>query len=58
MLRSLLFVAVLIAVTATLAGALVTRDQVGASEYVVGAALLAALLVALFRVSRSAIRRA
>jgi hypothetical protein len=36
----------------------VTRDGVGAGEYVVGAALLAALVLTLFRVSRNAFRRA
>jgi hypothetical protein len=56
--RSLLLGALLIAVIVTLAAALATWDGVGAGEYVVGAALLAALLVALFRVSRGAIRRA
>jgi hypothetical protein len=56
--RSLLLGALLIAVIVTLATALVTRDGVGAGEYVVGAALLAALLVALFRVSRGAVGRA
>ena len=58
MLRSLLLAALLIAVTATVAYALVTRDGVGVGEYLVGAALLAVLFVALFRVSRGAIRRA
>ena len=58
MMRSLLLAALLIAVAVTLATALVTRDGVGAVEYVVGAALLALLLVALFRVSRGVVRRA
>ena len=58
MMRSLLLAALLIAVTLTLATALVTRDGVGAVEYVVGAALLALSLVALFRVSRGVARRA
>jgi hypothetical protein len=56
--RSLLLAALLAAVSGTLATALVTRDGVGAVEYVVGAVLLAGLLVALVRVSRRAIRRA
>lgn len=58
MMRSLLLAALLIAVAVTLATALVTRDGVGAVEYLVGAALLALLLVALFRVSRGVVRRA
>jgi hypothetical protein len=58
MMRSLLLAALLIAVAVTLATALVTRDGVGSVEYVVGAALLALLLVALFRVSRGVVRRA
>lgn len=58
MMRSLLLAALLIAVAVTLATALVTRDGVEAVEYLVGAALLALLLVALFRVSRGVVRRA
>jgi hypothetical protein len=58
MMRSLLLAALLIAVAVTLVTALVTRDGVGPVEYVVGAALLALLLVALFRVSRGVVRRA
>jgi hypothetical protein len=56
--RSLLLAALLAAVTGTLATALVTRDGVGAVEYLVGAVLLAVFLVALVRASRRAIRRA
>jgi uncharacterized membrane protein len=58
MMRSVLLAALLIAVAVTLATALVTRDGVGAVEYVLGAALLALLLVALFRVWRGVVRRA
>jgi hypothetical protein len=56
--RSLLLAALLLAATVTLASALVTRDGVGAVEYLVGAAVLALLLTAVFRLSRRAIRRA
>jgi hypothetical protein len=58
MVRSVLLVALIVAVMVTLATALVTRDGVGPTEYVVGAALLVVLLVALFRVSLGAIRHA
>jgi hypothetical protein len=58
MIRSLLVAGLLLAVTVWLANALVTRDGVGAGEYVVGAALLAALVLTLFGVSRKAILRA
>jgi hypothetical protein len=58
MIRTLLFATLLLALTVYLANALVTRDGVGAGEYVVGAALLAAMVPTLFRVSRKAFRRA
>ena len=58
MLRHLVLAALILAVTVWLANALVTRDHVGGGEYIVGAALLGALVLSLFRVTRRAIRRA
>jgi len=57
-LRPLIFAFLVLAAAATLARALITRDGVGVIEYIVGAAILAVLLVAVFRLSRRAIRRA
>ena len=58
MVRSVLLVALIVAVMVTLVTALVTRDGVGPTEYVVGSALLVVLPVALFRVTLGAIRHA
>ena len=57
-LRPLLFVIVLVALAATAARAAVTRDGVGAFEYITVAAIIAVLLLCAFRLSRRAIRRA
>ena len=56
--RSLVAAAVLGAVGFAVIRALVTRDDVGVVEYVGSAAVIAALALALFRLSRGAIRRA
>jgi Flp pilus assembly protein TadG len=53
----LVLLALLVAATAGLARALVTRDGVGALEYAVGAVLLALLLVGIASTSRRALRR-
>ena len=55
---SLVAAAVLGAVGFAVIRALVTRDDVGVVEYVGSAAVIAALALALFRLSRGAIRRA
>jgi hypothetical protein len=56
--RLLALLGILLALAAWLATALLTRDGVGSVEYVVGAALLAALLVAALRVTRTVLRHA
>ena len=56
--RPLIFVIVLVAMAATVARAAVTRDGVGAFEYITVAAIIAVLLLCAFRLSRRAIRRA
>jgi len=53
-----IFVIVLPAMAATVAQAAVTRDGVGAFEYITVAAIIAVLLLCAFRLSRRAIRRA
>ena len=53
-----IFVIVLLAMAATVARAAVTRDGVGALEYITVAAIIAVLLLCAFRLSRRAIRRA
>ena len=55
--RPLLVAAILLALAFSLGQALVTRDGVGAIEYLVGAALLAALLLNAVRFSRRALSR-
>jgi hypothetical protein len=57
-LRPLIFVIVLVAMAATVARAAVTRDGVGAFEYITVAAIIAVLLLCAFRLSRRALRRA
>jgi hypothetical protein len=57
-LRPLVLTALVLAAAATLTRALVVRDGVGPIEYVVGAAVVFVLLLAAFRLSRRAIRRA
>jgi uncharacterized MnhB-related membrane protein len=54
LLRSALFAALLVALGFILIRALVTRSDVGVFEYVVGAMILVALVLALFRLSRRA----
>ena len=56
--RPLIFVIVLVATAATVARAAVTRDGVGAFEYITVAAIIAVLLFCAFRLARHAIRRA
>jgi hypothetical protein len=58
MFRSVVLIALLLALTISLGTALVTREGVGTSEYIVGAALLGAFVLSMFRVARAAIRRA
>jgi hypothetical protein len=58
MFRSVVLIALLLALTTSLGTALVTRESVGTSEYIVGAALLGALVLSMFRVARAALRRA
>jgi hypothetical protein len=53
----LALVVLLVAATAGLARALVTRDGVGALEYAVGGVLLALLLLGIASTSRRALRR-
>jgi hypothetical protein len=53
-LRSALFAALLVALGFILIRALATRGDVGVFEYVVGAVILVALVLALFRLSRRA----
>ena len=57
-LRPLLLAVLLVAIAFSLARALVTNHHVGGFEYVVGAALLAALAVGVVRFARQATRRA
>ncbi len=57
-LRPLIFVIVLVAMAATVARAAVTRDGVGAFEFITVAAIIAVLLFCAFRLARHAIRRA
>ena len=54
----LIFVVVLVAMAATVARAAVTRDGVGAFEFITVAAIIAVLLFCAFRLARHAIRRA
>ena len=56
--RPLIFVIVLVAMAATVARAAVTRDGVGAFEFITVAAIIAVLLFCAFRLARHAIRRA
>jgi hypothetical protein len=56
-LRPLIFAFLLFAAGVSLTRALITRNGVGVIEYIVGAAILSLLLVAVFRLSRRAIRR-
>jgi uncharacterized membrane protein len=56
-LRALVLALLLAALAFTLASVLMTRDGVGALEYVVGGVLLALLLLALARASRRALGR-
>jgi hypothetical protein len=56
-LRALMLVVLLFAAGVTLTRALITHDGVGVIEYIVSAAILGLLLVAVFRFSRRAIGR-
>jgi hypothetical protein len=56
-LRPLMLVVLLFAAGVTLTRALITHDGVGVIEYIVSAAILGLLLVAVFRLSRRAIGR-
>jgi hypothetical protein len=56
-LRPLILAFLLFAAGVTLTRALITHNGVGVIEYIVGAAILGLLLVAVFRLSRRAIMR-
>jgi hypothetical protein len=56
--RALLLAALFVAVAFTLIRALVTGEGVGVVEYIAGAAIFFALVLALFELSRRVIRRA
>jgi hypothetical protein len=56
--RPFVLACILLAISLSLGQALVTRDGVGVFEYLVGAALLAALLLNALRLSRRAFERA
>jgi hypothetical protein len=54
--RLLIPVGLLLATSATLANALITKEGVGVVEYLVGFAVLVVLLLSAFGVSRRALR--
>jgi hypothetical protein len=57
-LRPLIFALLLMAMAFSLARALLSRDHVGGFEYLVGAALLAVMVLGVLRFSRQATGRA